>query len=115
MCSDGSFVYVVDAGSRKIRRIDPVNATVTTVAGSGASPQIVDGIGSEANFMGLNHIASDGTYLYLTDSNTLRRVDPATGQVVTLFTLPSTGVGGLVKVGEAIYVVDSSRRVYKVY
>jgi len=115
MCTDGSCIYVVQTAvsDKKIRRIDPTTLSVTTFAGN-ATNTIVDGIGTAASFSSLNHIVSDGTYLYVTDYNTLRRIEIATQKVETMYQLPSIG-SGLVKVGDAIYVVNNGSSLYKIY
>jgi len=114
ICTDGTYLYVVDAGSFIIRRIDPTTTAVTTFAGSGTSA-IVEGTGTAASFSGINHIISDGTYLYVTDSNTLRRIDIATRQVETIYEFSGFNGDGLAKVGDAFYVVDNENHVFRVY
>ena len=118
ICSDGTNLYVVETamGAYRIRKIDPTGYVVTTFAGNG-SQTITDGIGTAAGFSNINHIASDGTYLYLTDKNTIRRVTIADAKVETIFAFaPGITLDGLVKVGDALYITDSDLNlVYKVY
>lgn len=115
ICTDGTYLYVVDAGSFRIRRIDPTTMAVTTIAGN-ETVDIVDGTGTAASFSGINHIMSDGTYLYVTDSNTLRRIDVATRQVETIYEFSDFNGGGLAKVGDAFYIVNNDGNdLYKVY
>lgn len=53
---------------------------------------IVDGVGTAGSFSSLNHIASDGTYLYLTGADTLRRIEKTAEKVETMCTLSFTVV-----------------------
>ena len=59
---NNGYVYVLDAGNNKIRKISPIGDTVSTLAGSGAVGAI-NGIGTAASFTQPNSIcvASDGT------------------------------------------------------
>ena len=82
---DGT-LYVADAGNHSIRRIDPVTAAVSTLAGDGTAG-FVDGVGTTARFnrpVGVA-VASDGV-LYVTDviNNAIRRIDPGSAVVGTV-------------------------------
>jgi hypothetical protein len=118
ICTDGTNVFVVETGmgACKVRKIDPATSAVTTFAGSGTAA-IVDGVGAAASFSSINHIASDGTFLYLPDANTIRRIRIATAEVETMFAfVGGTTLDGLVKVGDVLYVTDSDLDcVYRVY
>ena len=86
-------LYVTDSGNYTIRKIDlntdPV--TVTTLAGTVGVPGTIDATGINARFNVLNGITTDGTSLYVTDSNnTIRRIVIATGAVTTLAGAPGT-------------------------
>jgi len=84
----------------------------------------VDGVGAEAFFYNPQGITSDGTSLYVTDSNTVRRVDIAT-RTVTTFAGSGDGAGlfdsvgryadfygpsGITIVGNTLYVADTYNR-----
>ncbi|MEO6979651.1 MAG: IPT/TIG domain-containing protein [Mucilaginibacter sp.] len=77
-------IYVVDAGSNRIRKINPVNGAVVTMAGSGAEGS-TDGIGKAASFNTPWGIALDANEnLYVTDNRSrIRKITPA-GVVSTL-------------------------------
>jgi sugar lactone lactonase YvrE len=75
-------VYVTDAGNFRIRRITSAGL-VRTLAGSNAA-SIVDGVGSNANFLSLGGIAiNTDRNIYVTDSNVIRQITTA-GQVATV-------------------------------
>ena len=84
--SDGANLYVCDGRNHTIRRVVIASGEVTTLAGSAGNSGSTDGIGSEARFSNPNSIATDGTYLYVTDllNHTIRQVVIATGEVTTL-------------------------------
>ncbi|MEZ4365579.1 MAG: DUF4215 domain-containing protein [Kofleriaceae bacterium] len=81
-------VYVADAANQRIRRIDPVDGSVVTVAGSGLL-----GFAGDGGPAGLARLSSpqgvgigpDGA-LYIADStnNRIRRVDPDTDIITTV-------------------------------
>lgn len=76
-------VYVADTNNFTIRKITP-GGIVTTLAGQAGSYGSTDGTGSEAHFTGPIGVAADTAgNIYVTDSNTLRKVT-ATGVVTTL-------------------------------
>lgn len=82
----GDFLYLVDTDNQIIRRINKDTGDTTTVAGSAEQRGVSDGIGLSARFYVPIGIATDGTYLYIADTfnHTIRRLDPATGEVITL-------------------------------
>ncbi|MHB8416974.1 MAG: NHL repeat-containing protein [Myxococcales bacterium] len=79
-------LFVADSGNSAIRLIDVATGVVSTVAGSLGVPGHVDGIGPAARFVQPIGLALDGLgHLYVTDpgDSTVRRIDLATGAVVT--------------------------------
>jgi hypothetical protein len=89
--TDGTNLYIAD--SRKIRKLDPSNMQVTTLAGSGAGGTL-DGIGAAATFDNAFRIATDGTNLYIAENNQhiIRQMDLGTNTVTTI--AGSAGVTG---------------------
>ncbi|MBI5625946.1 MAG: IPT/TIG domain-containing protein [Nitrosomonadales bacterium] len=81
--TDGTNLYIADFGNRKIRQVVIATGVVTTLAGSGTA-SITDGTGTGASFKALGGISTDGTNLYLTDSNAIRKIVISTGVVATL-------------------------------
>jgi len=74
--TDGTYLYVADATSNKIRRVDiAAPHGVTTLAGSGTAGA-ADGVGTAATFNGPRGVATDGTNLYVSDysGNTIRKI-----------------------------------------
>jgi len=84
--TDGTNLYVADKYNHKIRKIVIATRVVTTLAGSGNSAS-ADGTGTVASFSYPKGITTDGTNLYVADSdnNKIRKIVIATG-VVTSFT-----------------------------
>lgn len=96
-----------------------LSANVSTLAGASRG---AEGTGTAARFVAPAGIATDGTFLFITDKdNTIRKVEIATGSVTTLAGSPGVygsadGIGaaaafnmpkGIVAVGANLYVVDS--------
>ncbi len=91
MTTDGINLYVTDGNT--IRKINPVSGVVTTLAGSATVAGFADGVGTAATFSAPAGITTDGTSLYVSDTqhytggtltNTVRKIDIATGTVSTL-------------------------------
>jgi sugar lactone lactonase YvrE len=110
--TDGTNLYVADTNNSTIRQVVIATRTVTTLAGSPGVNGAVDGYGSAAQFSYPTAITTDGTNLYVadTDNNTIRKVVIATGEVSTVtgggansFSYPS----GITTGGTALYVADT--------
>ena len=123
--TDGTNLYVADAGNHTIRKVVISTEVVTTIAGLPGSGNYLstDGTGSAARFFTPIGITTDGTNLYVTDSynNKIRKIVISTGVVTTLAgsgTAGSTnGTGtaasfsdpsGITTDGTNLYVADSS-------
>jgi len=131
--TDGSSLFVADTVNHAIRRIR-IGGTwqVSTLAGSGPlSPGSRDGQGLNVEFFFPYGITSDGTNLYVADSNnnTIRKVVASTGVVTTVagsasdppdyvnailgkdarFNLPE----GVTTDGTKLYVTDSLNNVIR--
>ncbi len=124
---DGKYLYVVDCGGCKIRRIDLATMKVTTVAGGGYSR--IDGIGLKAGFISPQYIAIDGANLYVSEDQgfVFRKISLDTFQVTTLAgssqgfadgpgsTAKFDWPGGMVSDGSYLYVADgSNQRIRKI-
>lgn len=143
IATDGTNLYVADAGSHKIRKVVISTAVVTTLAGgaggggwactgAGATCGSRDGIGAAASFNSPNGIATDGTNLYVADTNnsTIRQVVIATGAVTTLAgnsailtgAVDGTGTAagfstpvGIILIGSNLYVSETgSHKIRKI-
>ncbi len=92
--TDGTNLYVADTDNNTIRKIVISTGAVTTLAGSAGSTGSTDGIGTAARFYGPSGITTDGTNLYVadTDNNTIRKIVISTGAVTTL--AGSAGIAG---------------------
>lgn len=120
--TDGTNIYVVDAGNRTIRKLVIATGEVTTFAGTPGIPGSADGLGTAATFKSPEGITTDGTNLYVADSSdcTIRKIVIATRAVTTLAgtagsTGYSDGIGaaarfaspmGITTDGSNLYVVD---------
>ncbi len=121
--TDGTSLYVLDAVSNQIRKVEIATGVVTTLAGSGAN-STVDGVGIAASFWAPNGITTDGSNLYVTEtSGAIRKVVIATGAVTTLAgpstsfasSLDGTGASasfngpqGITTDGTNLYVAEST-------
>jgi sugar lactone lactonase YvrE len=84
--TDGTNLYVADASNNAIRQIVISTGVVTTIAGTAGVSGHTDGYGTVALFNFPSGITTDGTSLYIADTNnnTIRIFVIATGVVVTL-------------------------------
>ena len=92
--SDGTSLYVADAGHYAIRKVDLNSGAVTTIAGNAAGVDhpygfpagFGDGVGTAAYFNGPHGITMDPTHstLYVADTRYVRKIDVASATVSTL-------------------------------
>ncbi len=73
--TDGTNLYVTDKNNHRIRKIVIDNGTVTTLAGSSSGN--TDATGTSASFNNPQGITTDGTNLYVSDTNNnrIRKID----------------------------------------
>lgn len=83
--TDGINLYVADTNNNVIRQINIVSKEVTTIAGSGTAGSL-NGTGTSATFRLPYGITTDGTNLYVADSENhiIRKIVIASGAVTTL-------------------------------
>jgi sugar lactone lactonase YvrE len=83
--SDGANLYVAESDNNKIRKIVIATGVVTTFAGTGIAGAL-DGSRAVATFDSPYGITTDGTSLYVVDSNNnkIRKIVIATGEVSTV-------------------------------
>ena len=121
LATDGTHIYVADAYNHSIRRIGVGTRVVTTLAGAG-SEGITDATGSAARFDSPWGMTSDGTNLFIadSDSHTIRKIVISTGAVTTIAGSPrvsgsTNGTGsaarfktprGITTDGTNLYVAD---------
>ncbi|ADE10746.1 NHL domain-containing protein [Sideroxydans lithotrophicus] len=128
IATDGaSFLYLTDTLNNDVRRIDVSTGATTLVAGGNstlASSGVgsSDGIGANARFNQPMGITTDGSNLYVADTNnhTIRKIVIATGNVTTpagAALVPGTADGagptarfnhpfGIIYINGALYVAD---------
>lgn len=91
LAPDGALL-VADAGNHCLRRIAP-DGTVTTLAGVPGTEGSDDGPAAEATFRSPGGLAVNGDgewFIADTGNHTIRRLDPATGQISTFAGLAET-------------------------
>jgi sugar lactone lactonase YvrE len=126
---DGTYLYVADTDNNRIRKIAIDTGEITTLAGNTCVQGSSNGVGAAAKFYWPEGMATDGTNLYVTDSqnNTVRNIVIATGAVTTLAGTPgkqgsSDGIGaeasfnwpiGITCDGTNLYVVDARNYVIR--
>ncbi|MBI1824415.1 MAG: hypothetical protein HYR80_09930 [Nitrospirae bacterium] len=122
--TDGTNLYVADRVNSTIRKIVITTGVVTTLAGTAGSIGSTDDTGVAARFYGPIGITSDGTNLYVSDTEnyTVRKIVISTGAVTTLAgTAGSAGstdgtgsaarfsaLTGITTDGTNLYVTDTS-------
>lgn len=91
MTTEGTYLYVMNTYSNTIQRISVSSGAITTFVGTPGIAGCTDAIGSEAHFNHPSGIATDGTYLYVadTDNHTIRKITMTSGKVRTLAGTPS--------------------------
>jgi len=125
LVTDGTNLYVADAGNHTIRKIVIATGVVTTIAGSAGSAGSGDGVGSAARFNQPFGIALAGGDLWITDrgNQTIRRLTVATGSVTTVAgTAGMSGTGdgtgaaarfsnlrGITVEGSTMWIADADR------
>ncbi len=112
----GGYAYVGTEGS--IRKVDVSSGVVTTLAGHATATGCTDSsTSSSVRFKNILDLATDGTYLYASQSDcgtgftlVIRKVSISSGATTTLSSTPagSGGNGGLVYVGGYLYVATPS-------
>ena len=83
---DGTNLYVTDTLNHRIRKIVIDNGTVTTLAGQSDNGSTDNNTGTSARFYLPRGITTDGTNLYVSDTNNhkIRKIVISTGVVTTL-------------------------------
>jgi hypothetical protein len=83
--NDGTYVYFTENAGHRIRRYNPSNDEVITIAGSGTAGGN-DAIGTLATFNNPRGIATDGTSLYVGDyaGHVIRKIDITSRTVTTI-------------------------------
>ena len=117
--TDGTTLYIADSGNNTIRKIVIGTGAVSTIAGTAGTPGAVDGPGAVANFSNPVGITTDGTNLYVTDSNndTIRKIGIASGVVSTLAGIAGNpgivdGTGGFAKFTSPFAITSDGRNLY---
>jgi hypothetical protein len=94
VATDNTNLYVSDSFNNAIRKIVISTGVVTTLAGNTSSFGYVDATGTSAKFNFPLGIATDGTYIYVSDAgnNVIRKIDSS--GVVTTLAGSATGTAG---------------------
>jgi sugar lactone lactonase YvrE len=85
MTSDGTYVYWADTANHRIQQMKISDGTVSTLAGSGTAGSS-NGTGVAAQFKSPHGVATDGTNLYVadTENHSIRMIVLSTGVVSTI-------------------------------
>lgn len=127
--TDGTYLYVTNTDSNLIQLISFSSGAVKIFAGTPGIAGCTDATGMEAHFNHPSGIATDGTSLYVadTDNHTIRKIVMASGKVRTLAGTPSLaglidGIGTearfkhptqLTTDGTNLYVFDAGNNVFR--
>jgi sugar lactone lactonase YvrE len=86
LTTDGTNLFIADAGNHLLRKVVIATGDVSTLAGTPGYWGAQDGTGSEAGFSLPRGITTDGTHLFVTDTSNrhIRKVVIATGKVTTV-------------------------------
>jgi hypothetical protein len=83
--TDGTTLWVADAGNFVIREIDLASQQTSILAGGVGQSGTVNATGAAARFESMRGMAWDGAFLYLIQSNgVLRQIDTGNGAVITV-------------------------------
>jgi hypothetical protein len=129
LTTDGTNLFVADMNNT-IRKVVIATGVVTTLAGTAGSAGFTDNTGAAARFNSPRGITTDGTSLFVADSNnnTIRKVVIATGVVTTIAgTAGSSGSAddtgaaarfyspwGITTDGTSLFVADSNNQTIRV-
>ena len=121
--TDGINLYVTDTNNYTIRQIVIATGVVSTIAGTAGTQGSADGTGTAARFLYPKGITTDGTNLYVadTENSTIRQIVIASGAVTTIAGTAGTqgsadGTGtaarfywpfGITVAGGNLYVADT--------
>jgi hypothetical protein len=86
---DGQLLYVTDGPT--VRSVDPGTGQVLTIAGNPRFSGTEDGNGTDARFLSPGSIWSDGTNLYVQDSDSIRRIVLTHTRATVQFDFPESG------------------------
>ncbi len=100
----GSHLYVAELAANRITKVDIATGESTVLAGSIAVGD-ADGVGAAAQFHAPDGIVTDGSHLYVTNLNSIRKIVIATGEVTTLATSFNSPAGIAID-GAHLYVAD---------
>ena len=125
--TDGTNLYIADSHNNKIRKIVIASSVVTTLAGSGVAGA-ADNTGILATFSSPTDITTDGTHLYLADTqnNKIRKIVIASGVVTTLAGSGASGAAnntgtlatfnhpeGITTDGSNLYIADTTNNIIR--
>ena len=124
LATDGTNLYVADAGNNTIREVTIATGEVTTLAGQAGAPGSADGVGGAARLNDPQGVAFGGSVLWVTDArnHTVRRFGLSSHKLVTIAGLPgvaghvdATGsaarfqtLEGVAALGDGVYVADNA-------
>ena len=119
MVSDGEHLYIVDTWNNIVRKLVIATGEVTTFAGVARNQNFIDGVGNDARLFSPRAITIVDNKVYLTDRNTVRSIDIATREVVTIagtFSLeaadPTDGIGTEARFGNLAAITSNGTSLF---
>lgn len=112
LTTDGTNLYVTDSNNYTIRKIVIATGVVTTVAGVAGTHGVTDtnsAKGTVGLFSGPEGITTDGTYLYVTDWGRVTYGNPTTGQTVRRVEIASGAVLTIAGTSRSVIGTDLSK------
>ena len=122
LANDGNNVYITDSGNSTIRRLSLSDNIVKTIGGQAQQTGKDDGPATKSTFNGPRGIATDGKYLYISDTGNdiIRKIDLSTMETKTIAGTGEEGVnngpgnkatfsnpGAMCINGSSLYVLDA--------
>lgn len=86
IAADGKAIYITDTGNSTIRKLNLADATVSTIGGQAQTEGSADGPASKSSFARPRGIATDGKFVYVSDTanQTIRKIDPSDNLTTTI-------------------------------
>lgn len=110
---DGTLLYLLDGGNRRVRRLDTSTGIISFIAGSGSSGS-ANGVGTSASFSFIFYCAvySSGA-VYVSDNGGFIRIVTSSGSVTTLANTVTTPYGIWFDTSGNLFVSSGTASIYR--